>query len=55
MIITTLLTFLIPLYFFASVTSKPIKRKPKYVQGKVYKVVLLDKNGEKLKTYTYIK
>ena len=51
----TLLSFLIPLYFFASITSKPAKRKPKYNTGKVYKVVLLDKNGEKIRGYTYIK
>lgn len=55
MIFTTLLTFLIPLYFFASVTSKPVKRKPKYNPGKVYKVVLLDKEGNKIKGYTYVK
>ena len=55
MILTTLISFLIPLYFFASITSKPIKRKPKYNTGKVYKVILLDKNGEKIRGYTYIK
>lgn len=55
MILTTLITFLIPLYFFASITSKPIKRKPKYNHGKVYKVVLLDKDGNKIKGYTYIR
>ena len=47
-----LLSFLIPLYFFASLTSKPAPRK---VQGKVYSVVLLDKEGNKIKGYTYVK
>lgn len=50
-----LLSFLIPLYLFASLTSKPAPRKNKYVQGKVYSVVLLDKNGNEIKKYTYIK
>ena len=49
-----LLSFLIPLLFFTVATSKPL-RKRKHVQGKVYKVVLLDKNGEKIRGYTYIK
>ncbi len=47
-----LLSFLIPLLFFTVATSKPAPRK---VQGKVYSVVLLDKNGKRLKGYTYIK
>jgi hypothetical protein len=55
MILGTLLTFLIPLFLFASVTSTPVKHKPKYNHGKVYSVVLLDKNGEKIRGYTYIK
>jgi len=55
MILATLLTFLIPLYFFASVTSPPVKRRPKYNQGKVYRVVLLDKNGKRIKGYSYVK
>ena len=50
-----LLSFLIPLLLFIVATSKPTPRKSKYVQGKVYSVVLLDKNGEKIKTYTYVK
>lgn len=50
-----LLSFLIPLLFFAVATSKPAPRKSKYVQGEVYSVVLLDKNGKKIKGYTYIR
>lgn len=50
-----LLLFLIPLLFFTIATSKPTPKKTKYVQGKVYSVVLLDKDGNKLKGYTYIK
>lgn len=55
MTLAIFLTFLIPLYFFASVTSTPVRRKPKYNQGKIYNVVLLDKNGNKIKGYTYVK
>ena len=51
----TLLSFLIPLYFFASITSKPAPRKINYKYGKVYDVVVLDKNGKKLIKYTYVK
>lgn len=47
-----LLSFLIPFLVFTVATSKPAPRK---VQGKVYSVVLLDKNGKKLKAYTYVK
>lgn len=50
-----LLSFLIPFLFFTIATSKPAPKKTKYVQGKVYSVVLLDKDGNKLKSYTYIK
>ena len=55
MIFGTLLTFLIPLFFFAHITSKPVLKKSKYNYGKVYSVVLLDKNGEKIRGYTYIR
>lgn len=51
----TLLSFLIPLLFFTVAASKPVPRKSKYVQGKVYSVVLLDKDGKKIKGYTYIR
>lgn len=51
----TLLSFLIPLLIFIIATSKPVPKKNKYIQGKVYSVVLLDKNGNKIKDYTYIK
>jgi hypothetical protein len=54
MTIAILLTFLIPLAFFASVTGTPVKRKPR-TTGKVYKIVLLDKEGNRIKGYTYIK
>lgn len=54
MILGTLLTFLIPLAFFASLTSTPVKRKPR-VTGKIYNIVLLDKEGNKIKRYTYIR
>lgn len=47
-----LLSFLIPLLVFTVATSKPAPRK---VQGKVYSVVLLDKDGKRIKGYTYIK
>lgn len=50
-----LLSFLIPLLLFTVATSKPAPRKSKYVQGKVYSVVLLDKEGKKIKGYTYVK
>jgi len=50
-----LLSFLIPFLFFTIATSKPTPRKSKYIQGKVYSVVLLDKNGNKIRGYTYIK
>jgi hypothetical protein len=50
-----LLSFLIPLLFFTIATSKPAPKKIKYTQGKIYSVILLDKNGNEIKNYTYIK
>lgn len=50
-----LLSFLIPFLFFTIATSKPVPKKSKYTQGKIYSVVLLDKNGNRIKDYTYIK
>ena len=48
-----LLSFLIPLFLFTYVTSKPVPKKSKY--GKIYNVVLLDKEGNRIKGYTYIR
>lgn len=50
-----LLSFLIPLFLFTCATSKPVPRKSKYKYGKIYNVVLLDKAGNKIIDYTYIK
>lgn len=41
------------LVLLISSANKPIKPKKSY--GKVYRVVLLDKNRNRIKEYTYIK
>lgn len=41
------------LVLLISSANKPVK--PKRIYGKVYRVVLLDKEGNRIKRYTYIK
>lgn len=47
------LMLLLPAIILPLITSD--KPKPVYKQGKIYSVVLLDKNGKRIKGYTYIK
>lgn len=47
------LMLLLPAIILLLVTSD--KPKPVYKRGKIYSVVLLDKNGKRIKSYTYIR